>query len=324
MLFSLILPVYNVELYLKECIGSILKQTYTDYELILVDDGSTDGSGAICDEYAEKEKQIKVIHKANGGSSDARNAGIETAQGEYIIYLDSDDYIISDRFLEKLSEKAENKADLIFYKYSKYFDNTKKLEPCNFSYRRAMQATEYASKIRILVEDDAFYGMAWIKAIKRSLIVNNDIHFKVGLLGEDMEWNYHVLYHANSMEFIDEVFIAYRQRKGSVSVSLKIRNLTDFIFILEKWTNFIRTEKCAENLKIALYGSLAKYYSNLFIVYARLTDKEKKKYRERISQLDWLFKYSMSPRPQKISKIYKIFGFDITTIALCLLDKIKR
>ena len=109
MLFSLILPVYNVELYLKECIVSILKQTYTDYELILVDDGSTDGSGAICDEYAEKEKQIKVIHKANGGSSDARNAGIETAQGEYIIYLDSDDYIISDRFLEKLSEKLKTR-----------------------------------------------------------------------------------------------------------------------------------------------------------------------------------------------------------------------
>ena len=108
---SVIVPVYNVEKYLKRCVDSILDQTFMDFELILVDDGSTDSSGLICDEYAECDGRVKVIHKENGGVSTARNTGIDAAQGEFIMFVDSDDYIDKEMLKQMLQHGA---ADLIF------------------------------------------------------------------------------------------------------------------------------------------------------------------------------------------------------------------
>jgi len=312
-----------VEAYLRECVDSILNQTYKDYEIILVDDGSKDKSPEICDELAQKYECIKVIHKKNGGSSDARNVGTKEAVGEYIIYIDSDDFIIDRKFLCKLAEKTKTGTDLIFYKYQKYCKENNWLEECKFSYSSAMKENTYANKINALVKADAFYGMAWIKAIKRTLIVDNNIEFEVGLLGEDMEWNYHIIFHASSIEFIDEVMIAYRQREGSITSTHKLKNLIDFIYILEKWSEYIKREIKDEQLRIALYGSLAKYYSNLLVVYSRLSNSEKKEYVKRIVTMDWLLKYSMSQRPQMVYKIYKIVGFRLTIMALKILDRIK-
>ena len=324
MLFSIILPVYNVEKYLQECVESILKQTYKDYEIILVDDGSTDKSPEICDRLSEQNPCVKTVHKKNGGQSDARNAGTKTAQGDYILYIDSDDFIIAKDFLEKLTDKTKNSPDLIFYKYSKYYDTQKRLADCTFSLKSAADKVSYADKIHSLVKDDAFYGMAWIKAIKRAVITDNDIFFDTGLVCEDMDWNYYITLYSQSVEILDEAFIAYRQREGSVTATMKIKNLTDFIYILEKWKDKIERECTDEVLKKALLGSLAKYYSNLFVCYARLGDSRKKEYKDRIKRLDRLFDFAMSKRPQTTAKIYKAFGFDMTVFAIKILDKIKR
>ncbi|MDD3360193.1 MAG: glycosyltransferase [Hespellia sp.] len=323
MLFSIILPVYNVEKYLQECVDSILKQTFVDYEIILVDDGSTDESPQLCDRLAENYECIRVIHKKNGGISDSRNCGTKLALGEYIIYIDSDDFLIKDDFLKKLAEKTKNKSDLIFYKYQKYYDLIQKFEDCRYAYFSAMEECVYADQISALVKDDAFYGMAWIKAIRKEIIDNHGIEFEIGLLGEDMDWNYHIIFNSTSIAFIDESFIAYRQREGSITATHKLKNLTDFVYILEKWSKKITNNATDDKLKIALYGSLAKYYCNLLIVYSRLADPEKKKSREKIKQLDWLLKYSMSRRPRMISKIYRIIGFDLTIEALKIMDRIK-
>ncbi len=323
MQFSIILPIYNVETYLRECVDSILNQTYKNYEIILVDDGSKDRSPDICDELARKNECIKVIHKKNGGLSDARNVGTKEALGKYIVYIDSDDFVLDREFLSKLSEKIKRGADLVFYKYQKYFNKNRQLEECKFSYSSAMREDTYANKINALVKADAFYGMAWIKAIKKSVLLDNQIEFENGLLGEDMEWNYHIIFNASSIEFIDEPMIAYRQREGSITSTQKLKNLTDFIYILEKWSERITKEMKDENLKVALYGSLAKYYSNLLVVYARLSDPKKKTYVKKIKDLDWLLKYGMSHRPKMIYKIYRIAGFGLTITALKMLDRIK-
>lgn len=323
MLFSIILPIYNVEKYLQKCVDSILMQTFTDYEIILSDDGSTDSCPAICDRLAEENPQIRVIHKPNGGLSDARNAGTAVAQGDYIIYVDSDDFVLSETFLEKIAQKAENSPDLIFYKYRKYYDSSEKLGECTYSFRSVPNEKDYPSQLKALVQADAFYGMAWVKAVKRSVIADNNISFEVGLLGEDMEWNYHIVCHSTSAEFIDEAFIAYRQREGSIAASQKLKNLTDFIYVLEKWSSRIEKEINDGELKTALYGSLAKYYGNLLIVYSRIKDREKKKYIQRIRNLDRLLKYGMSARPEAIARFYGIFGFRLTTAALGIIDKLK-
>lgn len=325
MLFSVILPIYNVEKYLEECVNSILNQDFdkNNYEIILVDDGSKDNSPVICDKFAKEYSNIRVIHKVNGGQSQARNYGTDEATGDYILYIDSDDFIISNDFFKKLADKTKDNPDLIFYKHKKYFDDSKEFEELNYSYSDVLNLTSYADKIETLVKADSFYGMPWIKAIKRKLILQNSIKFDENLVCEDMDWNYYLITNATSIDFIEQSFLAYRQRAGSVTSSFKLKNLTDFIYIIEKWSEKIKNECKDEKLKCALFGSLAKYYSNLFVVYSRLADSNKKQYKKQIKALDWLLKYSMSKRPIMVYKIYRIFGFDITIFALKLLDKIK-
>ncbi len=320
MLFSVIIPIYNVEKYLRECVNSFISQSFKDFEIILVNDGSTDNSGDICDELALKDKRIKVIHKANGGLSDARNAGTKDAIGEYIVYVDSDDYVISENFLEKLSKHADG-CDIIQYKHQKFIDGEKELFPCTYNYNGISLNDSFNEKLQKLVEGDAFYGMAWIKAIKRKLLVDNNIEFEVGLLGEDMEWNYHLITNVSSITLIDEPFIAYRQRVNSITTTTKLKNLTDFIYILEKWSNKVSSEINDEELKKILYGSMAKYYSNLLITYNRVKEKNKKAYIKQIKSLSWLLKYAMSKRPKLVNKIYRIFGFRLTVKALKIIDK---
>ena len=121
-LISVIVPVYNVEKYLNRCVDSILNQTYTNLEVILVDDGSPDSCPAICDEYAKKDKRVKVIHKANAGVSAARNDGIQLAQGEFVVFVDSDDWIDSTMYEKMLAKQQETNADLVFCKFNQVFD----------------------------------------------------------------------------------------------------------------------------------------------------------------------------------------------------------
>lgn len=323
MRFSIILPIYNVEKYLKECVDSILKQTFRDYEIILVDDGSTDGSPELCDKLAETYDFIRVIHKANGGAADSRNVGLKSAIGDYILFIDSDDFILSEHFLEDVNNSFSENVDMVLYKYSKFFDDTKNLAECNFSYESAKLKENYADKIYELVKADAFFGMAWIRAIRKDIILDNQIFFETGLTGEDMDWNYELMLNVSNIELLDNIYIAYRQRSGSVTASYKIKNLEDFIHIVEVWSEKLRFIE-NDTLKKALLGSLAKNYSNLLIVYSRLTDINKKEYKQRIKKLDWLLKYGMSKRPQTVAKIYRIFGFNLTVSALKILDKIKQ
>lgn len=321
MLFSIILPIYNVERYLEQCVDSILNQTFQDYEIILVDDGSTDNSSLICDQFTQVDSRIRVLHKKNGGQADARNAGTKVAQGEYIIYIDSDDFILVNDFLDKIALKTEKAPDLIMYKYQKYFDFSGQLEDCRFSYKKAIESRDYISQLGCLVEGDAFYGMAWIKAIKRSVLTLNNIEFDINLVCEDMDWNYNIIMNSQSMELIDEAFIAYRQREGSVTSKLKLKNLTDFIYTLKKWSAKIELEKDVKLRKI-LYGTLAKYYSNLLVVYSRVVDQRKVTYKREIKELTWLLNYSMNNRPRKIKMVHKILGFDITILILKIIDRI--
>lgn len=320
MFFSVIVPVYNVEKYLAQCLDSILAQSFKDYEVIVVDDGAKDNSGKICDEYAQKDARVKVIHKVNGGLSDARNAGANKAQGDYIVYIDSDDYILSTDFLQMLHDNV-NGADILLYKHQKFFDGKEEMLPCTYSYQNITAEDSYVEKLQKLVEGDAFYGMAWIKAFKRALAAEHNIEFEVGLLGEDMEWNYHLITHASSLNVVDKPFIAYRQRANSITTSTKLKNLTDFIYILEKWSKKINEEIHDETLKKVLFGSMAKYYSNMLITYNRVKEKEKKHYVKQMKNLSWLLKYAMSKRPKMLAKVYRCFGFNLTTMALKLLDK---
>lgn len=325
MLFSIIIPVYNVEKYLAQCIDSVLAQDFTDYELILVDDGSTDNSGKICDEYQKHIPTIKVIHKQNGGLSDARNMGTEAACADYIIYIDSDDYLSDTSFLSDLNQVIiEKQSDLILYKFQKFIDGTDILQPCPYSMNGIESIADSDQILMALVKADAYYGSAWIKAIKRSVLTDNEILFEKGLLGEDMEWSCNLLTKVTTVSVIDKPYIAYRQRAGSISKTNGLKNLTDFIYVLEKWSGAIEKADITSERCNAVRGILAKYYANLLITYLRVNDPAKKEYVPRIKKLSPLLNYSMSKRPMMIKKVYRIMGFNGTVAMLKILDKVKH
>lgn len=323
MLFSVIIPVYNVEKYLRECVGNLLLQDFEDFEVILADDGSKDSSGVICDEYAQKDTRVKVIHQENAGQSVARNAGTDIAQGEYVIYIDSDDYICDKSFLSKLAVKAKAQPDVILYGYKKFFESNKSFgkDVCGYPELEGREAEEV---IDLLLTSDMYTGCPWNKAIKRSFIEDYHIRFVPKMISEDTDWFLQVVVRAKTYTAINEVFLVYRQREGSTSHALKIKSLTDNLHILESWPKRFDESDLSEELKYALTSVLARYYANMLVLYTRFPSKEAKPYYPRIKALKYLLKYSKTKRAKIIRLTSSIVGLKLALFALKLLSKIKR
>lgn len=210
-LISVIIPVYNVEKYLNRCVESIVGQTYRNLEIILVDDGSPDRCPAMCDAWAEKDNRIKVVHKKNGGLSDARNAGLEMAGGELIGFVDSDDWIAPDMY-QCLYEtmKADNSDVAACGVKMVWEDDTlpqilTKAGSCVLNRNEAMQA---------LIEESWLKQPVWYKLYKAELIRN--IWFPVGKYHEDVFWSYQAIGAAERVSVIDHAGYYYWQRSGSI------------------------------------------------------------------------------------------------------------
>ncbi len=222
-LISVIIPVYNVEKYLRECVDSVLGQTYTKYEIILVDDGSTDASGKICDEYAEKYDCISVIHKENSGPSPTRNKGIACARGEYIYFLDSDDYIVPAAF-EKLVYIAENKdADIVFFDGYSFADPEGAFNVRQGYLRSEKYKTD--SGYNVLTElnkNKDFHCAIYLMLIRRALLSENNVSFlEKAYCSEDMLFTYQLYCVANRVAQCHEVLYHRRYRPSSIVTSGK-------------------------------------------------------------------------------------------------------
>lgn len=225
-MISVIIPIYNVMPYLPMCLDSILNQSHRNLEIILVDDGSTDGCPQLCDDYAIKDSRIKVIHKKNGGLSDARNKGVETATGKWIYFVDSDDWLDKDAILKLHQFAIEHDCDVVqenmYYVYRE-----------NMLYRKASTRELYKTildrndAMRELIINDRVKNFAWGKLYKAELI--KDLAFPKGKYFEDSFWQHYVIDKVNRYGIIDEPLYYYRQREDSISgtPSNKIKDLLE-------------------------------------------------------------------------------------------------
>lgn len=308
---------YQVEKYLDECVESILRQSYGDFELILVDDGSTDRSPAICDDWAQRDQRVQAIHQPNGGSAAARNAGLDVAKGLYVVFLDSDDFIIDSDFLLKLLPGTQSELDLLLYGFRKYFESTGHLAPCTFRLPEAgSRSREIGEVLHELVQNDAFYAAAWTKAVRTAVLKENRIRFQEGMLGEDQEWYYHVILAARSIGTLDEDLVAYRQRLGSVTSTASARHLADSLRILTAWSRNLSDLGENDSRRTPLLASLAKLYCNMLILYAGLDSVTRRDYRGDVQALAHLLDYTLNPRTRTVSRFYRLVGFDGTVMAL--------
>lgn len=224
--FSIIIPIYNCEKYLSRCIDSVLNQNYNNFELILVDDGSTDNSGLICDEYSKKNSQIKTLHKTNEGVSKARNVGIENSKGKYIIFLDSDDYLSKDYFEEinKILTKFKNIELINFGFYSDVDDeNLNTLSSDIINYKDVMYKSHEEIKDDFVnLWDNTMLYNIWNKVYSSKIIKENNIKFPDFNWGEDIQFNRDYLNVINSLYNSDKCFYHYvREREGAATKNYK-------------------------------------------------------------------------------------------------------
>lgn len=287
---SIIVPIYNAEKYLSYCVDSVLDQTYRDFELLLIDDGSTDRSSEICNKYAQHDTRIKVIHKSNTGVSDTRNCALDIAMGKYIIFMDADDCWTIKTALEQLFNIAEaNDLDIIRGEYKAVDENGKLLFSHSISPDRLAISKKIISSydfFKYAIHEEFFL---WLYLFKREII--NGLRFKSGQIYlEDMRFlSTLIIQDIHCMYLPELIFYAYRKNSASVSFSfnpLKMRDafdMCDFFYSLSKKTEKKELKVLYQKMCIHMYystlGGLAndEYYINRkkYITDFKLNKKEK-------------------------------------------------
>ena len=312
---SVIIPVYKCEKYLSACIDSVLNQTFQDFELILVDDGSPDDSPAICDDYAKKDDRVKVIHKENGGVSSARNAGIEAAKGEYITFIDSDDYIDSEMLKSLYEQIKAQDGDLIISGLRYVFEDTK--EKKEYHLRNIKFQTSEIDSVYEEIDCNFGFSAIYAKLYKREIIKSNSVFYAEGFsILEDGSFVLEYLKHCSNCILFEGVFYNYRQAN---EMSLMKAFNANAIQALEHYCkvgawleNSLRKEN-KEKYYIKLYSLLYSFLIQIF-TRAKLSRKEKKK----------LVKtYLMSPVTREIIKNVKFSALGIKQRIIARLIKWK-
>ena len=281
-LISVIVPVYNVEKYLRESVESVLAQTYKELEIILVDDGSTDESGKICDEYASVDNRVTVIHKDNGGLSDARNTGLKYSHGKYIYFLDSDDYLKTDA-IEKLVCFAERlHLQIVFFDGKNIYEiESNKHRRDKFERLHDHGAGSGAAMLLRLDRYNEYACCVPMLLLRSDYIAENKLHFYKGIIHEDELFTAAAFVKAKRAGHLHEPLYIRRVREGSIMTGMKYaRGFYGFYvctFELIRILNSYR-EMCLA--KRALYEKIAEIANCALIVYAMLTENERKEYRK--------------------------------------------
>lgn len=313
---SFIVPVYKIADYIPICIESLLKQTYKDFEIILVDDGSPDNCPQICDDLAASDPRIKVLHKVNGGLSDARNEGTKIALGDYIVYVDGDDFWINEDDLQKLVDLTIKypQVDFIGFNCSYYFPDSDSYTPWELYDASLAKPTEKSEAIIKLTSTSSFVMSAWMKIFKRAFIQENELFFKKGQLSEDIQWFINVLDKSTSCMFVNLNVYAYRQGvAGSITRNVGLKHINDLIAILEEEVDKIERRSFSSEGKACVLSFLAYEYS-IILGYLQYLDKDEaaKKY-EFLKDYDWLLSYTQDPKVKKVALAKKVLGLRLTT-----------
>ncbi|WP_226645651.1 glycosyltransferase family 2 protein [Mesobacillus subterraneus] len=261
---SIVVPIYKVEKYLNRCIDSILSQTYKNIEVILINDGSPDRCGTIAEEYATVDPRIKVIHKKNGGLSDARNTGMKHVTGNYTMFVDSDDWLASSAIDRLLTTCKMYKADVVQSAFYYAYEDHLLFDHKQYSPQGTPVILNRNSLMYELVKNDRVKNFAWGKLYKTSIL--QGIPFKKDVLFEDVFWAHHVMDRVKKFVLINQPLYFYMQRSDSIVASYTPRNL-DILAGLKERHKFIEEnyrDLVEESIKVILRTSLIHY--NLLIL----------------------------------------------------------
>lgn len=273
---SVIIPVYNSAPYLKKGLDSVMNQTYRNLEIILVDDGSTDGSGAICDRYAERDVRAKVIHQENAGVAAARNAGLDAAAGDYIGWVDSDDWIEPQMFERMLDSAEAYRADIVICGRQEIYP-----ERCFLSGWQQLDVLNKEQAIALLVEDDLVKSYLWDKLWRRELF--EDIRIPELRVFEDMAVMYQLFMRAEQVVCLPEVLYHYRHDGDSLSENPSLESRLDFYEVTQH--RYKALQRDFPQLAERLEGVLVSAAVHIWAVYAQYPRQEHAKYDAKIKEM---------------------------------------
>lgn len=319
MYFSIIIPVYNSADYLRRCLDSVKYQSFTDYEALLIDDGSTDSSENICKEYAENDSRFKYYRRpVNGGASAARNDGIRLSSGSYILFIDNDDWIEgSDAFAALQSTiQNNNEPDIIAWPMGEYIENADKLNLPVVPISKLINELDFETAALSLLKDNNYYSSASGKIVKKQLVISHNLKFNENLKhNEDSDWSLKLLYYAKSIKWIDSSYYVYRRNStSSTSSKASCANVTSSIeFIIDEHLSAIETEPI-DSQNIAVANNYVAYLyvlliANIFSMPA--ADQNRKIEVSKQKKYLWLLKYDAQTRVKLARLICSIFGFNI-------------
>lgn len=322
--FSIIVPIYKVEKYINKCIESVRSQSFSEFELILVEDGSPDSCGQICDDYAELDSRVRVIHKVNGGLSSARNAGLEIANGRYIIFLDSDDYWDDVNALENINKRLlETKADVLLFPAKRFYEDKNQ-----FTYitnmdidRNQIISNDVNIALKYMITNNVYKAAAWNKVIKKTIIDMYCMRFKEGYLSEDLDWCGDLLLYAKRFDFYESPFYVYRQqREGSITTGKSEKLIADKLFMCKEGYRQAMELKDKDTRQI-----LASYYAYEYAVLLGVSGSlHNKKLLSEMKDLSVLLNFDLSKKVKKVKFLQKLIGFGLSRKVLCFFVQIKK
>ena len=315
MKFSIIVPVYKTEKYVKQCVDSILAQSFTDFELILVDNESPDNCPQICDDYAKQDSRVRAIHKKHGTAASGRNLGIKSAVGDYLCFLDSDDWWADSEVLAKINARIERTSpDILELYYKFHFDSTGEEMIPNTVDFTGFDELENDKKIEFLINHDRLNPSAWGMCISREFIAKSQGYFDENLVTEDVEWCLRLFSHSPKVDAIQDSLYVYRKdREGSITSNMKAKNVYDYCDVIERAVGSLDYEN---NL---VHKVLMNYVSYLTLIASaltfrksiKLTKAQKKELRGRLKAYckKFIAQYQNHPKVKKAVTVYKILGY---------------
>ena len=319
MKFSVVIPVYKVEEYLDECVQSVLSQTYTDLEAVLVDDGSPDRCGRMCDDWAKKDHRVHVIHQQNGGLSAARNTGIRNATGDYILFLDSDDWWENDTVLASVAEQLiRTPVDVLSFNYRKSFDGVP--QPTYFA--ETLASSRQVETLEQIVQQDRWINGACNKALSRRLLTENDLYFRLGITSEDIDWTLRVALKAETFGFAQVCVFVYRQHSASISHTVAPKNVR---MLCDNVKTCVELLEAAESAKAEALKPYAAYqYGTLIYNVAGLSKGDRMPLMADVKEMKYLLSCSQNPKVRLIYRCSRLFGLSVTLGLLKLRSKLQK
>lgn len=325
MFLSIIIPVYNSESYLPHCLDSVLKDPFDDFEVLLIDDCSSDSSASICKQYANLDPRVKYhVRSSNGGTSAARNSGLELSSGKYITFLDNDDWWHGDNIVSGLLSTAVETQfpDVICFDTYDYWSNSQELRDHDKSDLFIINGWDDLAQItKHLIRRGGYCSAVWSKLIKRELITEHNIQFPMGERNEDSDFSLQLLYWAQSYGWHDTPFYVWRRNSGTSQSAQALTSpiLLDLLRLLDRHIAFAKQGGFPTDAVLSAHHYAAYLYV-IALSYLHLvswTDgRDKKESIKRLKAMSWLLKYDWNPRVHLVKIVYAVLGLNVTSRCL--------